>query len=200
MYGKGLEAFLAVAMSDNLTKAAEMLNLSQSTVSHNLKQLEDSLGVPLIYRKKGLKNTVLTSYGETLLPLAMKWNETVQEIDNIKTTPIFSLTVGCVDSVNHYMLSDVYHVVLEHSPKINLKIVTAKSLELYEMIEKRFIDIAFPVGEKRSNEIRASCFKKEGMCLLRPESAEIDKPEIDVSELDPDYEIYINPLVYEKYP
>ena len=50
-----IETFLMIVKTKNITKTAENLFLSQPTVSHRLKSLEDELDVKLITRKKGYK-------------------------------------------------------------------------------------------------------------------------------------------------
>jgi DNA-binding transcriptional LysR family regulator len=54
-----IQAFLAVVSNQSLTKAAEILHLSQSSVSHRLKNLEQELDLILIERGKGLKPSLL---------------------------------------------------------------------------------------------------------------------------------------------
>ena len=48
-----IETFLMIVKTKNITKTAENLFLSQPTVSHRLKLLEDELNVKLLNRKKG---------------------------------------------------------------------------------------------------------------------------------------------------
>ena len=59
-----IETFLMIVKTKNITKTAENLFLSQPTVSHRLKSLEEELGVKLIARKKGHKQIELTSQGD----------------------------------------------------------------------------------------------------------------------------------------
>ena len=46
-----LKYFLLVAREENITKAANLLHLTQPTLSRQLMQLEEELGVPLFRRK-----------------------------------------------------------------------------------------------------------------------------------------------------
>lgn len=48
-----LKSFLLTSETKNLTKASELLNYSQSTVSTHIEKLEKQLGVKLFHRKKG---------------------------------------------------------------------------------------------------------------------------------------------------
>ena len=68
MHEKGIETFLAVAMSRTLGKAAELLNVTQSTISYNLSKLESEMGMILVDRQKGMKSIRLTPSGEGFLP------------------------------------------------------------------------------------------------------------------------------------
>ena len=56
-----IETFLMIVKTKNITKTAENLFLSQPTVSHRLKLLEEELDVRLISRKKGYKQIELTT-------------------------------------------------------------------------------------------------------------------------------------------
>ena len=58
-----IETFLMIVKTKNITKTAENLFLSQPTVSHRLKSLEDELEVKLMTRKKGYKQIELTTGG-----------------------------------------------------------------------------------------------------------------------------------------
>ena len=68
-----IETFVTVANAGNITKSADILFVSQATVSHRIKQLEEKLGVQLILRNKGSKQTNLTIAGKNFLPLAQSW-------------------------------------------------------------------------------------------------------------------------------
>lgn len=60
-----LRTFCEIAETLNFTKASEKLNLTQSAVSHQMKALEDELGVPLFIRAK--RGVVLTDAGKLAL-------------------------------------------------------------------------------------------------------------------------------------
>src|ERR1700722_13628027 len=63
-----LRSFVAVAESGGFTKAAKLLNSTQSTVSAQIHRLEDEAGRPLFVRST--RSVALTSAGETLLGYA----------------------------------------------------------------------------------------------------------------------------------
>lgn len=65
-----LRTFCEIAETLNFTKASEKLNLTQSAVSHQMKALEDELGVPLFIRAK--RGVVLTDAGKLALEHARR--------------------------------------------------------------------------------------------------------------------------------
>jgi DNA-binding transcriptional ArsR family regulator len=58
---KGLKAFEAAARSESFTRAAEELNVTQGAVSHQVKALEETLGVKLFHRER--QRLILTETG-----------------------------------------------------------------------------------------------------------------------------------------
>ena len=63
-----IETFLTIVNTKSITKTADILFLSQPTVSHRLKSLEKELGFPLIVRKKGLKTLSSPPTAASLYP------------------------------------------------------------------------------------------------------------------------------------
>src|SRR3954468_24311253 len=84
-----LRYFLAVADTRHFTQAADLLNVSQPTLSKQIHTLEHSLGAPLFERVRGA--VTLTVAGETLLPMAQRMvadadaaREAVQDIVGLR--------------------------------------------------------------------------------------------------------------------
>ena len=72
-----LNYFIKAAETENLSRVAEMLNVSQPSLSYSIRELEKELGVDL-FRKEG-RNLRLTQYGATFLTYAKKSLECIQE-------------------------------------------------------------------------------------------------------------------------
>ena len=149
LHEKGIETFLAVAMSRTLGKAAELLSVTQSTISYNLNELENDMGMILVDRQKGMKSIKLTPAGESFLPLALKWQEVSREIANARTPgSAYLLAVGGSESVNCRLLPPVYSALLEHEPPVYLRIVTDPSDMMYQAVESRALDAAIVIHEE----------------------------------------------------
>lgn len=186
-----IQAFLAVVSNQSLTKAAESIHLTQSSVSHRLKNLENELGLLLVERGKGQKNITLTPAGEDFIPVAEKWIQLLLETQSLKAGNKLSLAIGAVDSVSTYVLPNLYQQIMCQHPAMRLHIYTKNSTELYELIEERRIDIAFVLHERIMKHIDVAPFFAEPMVVIRlalPEHIAIEN--VHPNQLNPRDELY----------
>jgi len=151
-----LKYFIQVAESLNFTEASKKLFITQSTISQQIKQLEDELNVLLFDRSE--KKICLTEAGSEFLPHALRviqdadyGKQRLLDLQNIKTG---ELTIG----VNYSFRSLLTHTIIRFSsayPNIKLNIFYRSFGELLEMVKKREVDLALsykPVGEERNIE------------------------------------------------
>ncbi len=193
MHEKGIEAFLAVAMSRTLSKAAGLLNVTQSTISYNLRELETEMGMILVDRQKGMKSIRLTPAGESFLPLALKWQEVSTEISNTRTPgSAYSLAIGGSESVNCRLLPDVYRDLLDHTPPVYLRISTDPSDQMYQAVESRAVDVAIVLHEETTKYVQMEPFYRESLIVARIlDEGETPGGDICPSSLMPELEFYI---------
>lgn len=192
MYALGIEAFLAVVRTQNINKAAKMLNLAQSTTSKRLKMLEDELGITLFERGKGWKSIRLTPEGEEFIDLAERWDSLWQETQLMQLRkPKLTLSIGVLDSIINSIFPSLYHSLSQHQPELNLKITTSHSPDLYEEVERRNVDVAFSLLERtHPNVIVEKCYT-EPMVILRPSISSPKSEFVHPAELDGRYELYV---------
>jgi DNA-binding transcriptional LysR family regulator len=163
----GIQAFLAIVRYGTLTGAANSLFLSQSSLSHRLTQLEESVGMTLIARGRGLRSLSLTANGEEFLKIAKKWEELIQETKYIRSQKKQSLTIGAVDSIHNFILPPVYEALNNHSADINIRLKTYLGDELYSLLEQDKIDVAFALFEKPVPNLIIKSFYSEPMVVLQ---------------------------------
>src|SRR5947209_5469904 len=72
-----LRAFVALVDHGSVTAAAHALELAQSTISESLSALERAVGAPVVLRRRGARELVLTDAGMALLPHARSVLETI---------------------------------------------------------------------------------------------------------------------------
>lgn len=185
-----IDTFLAIVETGSLTKAAEMQFMSQSTVSHQLKNLEDELGITLIRRQKGQRDIVLTKEGEKFIPLAQRWMALWKDMHMMQKSTPSAISIGCPRNLLTYVLPSLIKELQDMSG-IHLKINAMRSSEVYDMVEKREIDIGFAFEQpQKQSSVNSEPMFSEKMYLMRIKRTNVTCFEINPRFLDPEYEVY----------
>ncbi len=134
--------FKIIAEEDSVSKAAEKLRLSQSTLSAQLKQFEDTLGVMLFERHH--KKLVLTDQGKVTLDYAkniFSMGNELFEVLNDKMTPSrTSLHVGALDSIPKQVTLQITKEAFKIG-KCHVSIIEGKSDEIFRELTAHRIDL-----------------------------------------------------------
>lgn len=193
MYYIGIEAFLAVVENGSISKAADILNLSQSSVSYRLKTLENELGFKLVERSKGIQGIELTKQGYSFLSVAEKTLALQKETEKIKSEGnTTTLTVGTADSISLYLMTGLYKGLLENFRNIRPFILTQHTIETYNSIKTRGIDIGFVKRDFAMPNVKVQKMMDEEMVLVRYGDPENCKGEIEPKELQAENEIFMD--------
>ena len=186
-----IEAFLTIVKMGSLNKAAEMLYISQPSLTYRLKSLEDELGHRLFARKKGQHITRLTPEGRIFLPIAEQWKSAWLETESFKMNKsLKEIRISSVDSLNTFVFDSLYRSLggmLNH-----LSIQTHHSLEIYNLVSKGDIDVGFSLQHFSFPDIDVVPIFSEKMYLVfGPESTICDQP-MHPLKLNPSNEVYLN--------
>jgi DNA-binding transcriptional LysR family regulator len=194
MYFLGIEAFLAIVQTGSLRKAADLLHLTQATISYRLKTLEQLMGKTLIERNKGTHTVSLTAAGKKFVGIAERWRVLKLETDALRSdSPELHLAIGGSMSLNRYLLPPVFKALSRHIPELQLQFRTEHSSELYNCVERREIDVAFVKRELAVPNVEIESFYVDEMVLVRPLTPEnIETKIVHPQELRCEYELYIN--------
>ncbi len=193
MHIDDIEIFLALVRTYNLSKAAEQLHLSQSTISRRLTVLENNIGIKLFERKRGQKKIKVTPKGQQFVFIAQRWSTLWHEIHSLKNiAPHLSLSIGSVDSLNTTFLLPFYQKLIKHTPKTKLKIITSTSPELYKLVEKHEIDVGFVLREISSKSIISEQTFSEPMVVITMSNYQNKGMGLHPSDLEPHFEILLN--------
>ncbi len=188
-----IETFLTIVSSGSITQTAELLFLSQPTVSHRLRSLEEELGFPLIVRKKGLKQVDLTPKGASFVPIAERllalWKETQRLSLSEEQIPI---TIGCTDSLNTALLAPLYRRIISSDEQLVLNIRTHQSSELYHLLNNHEIDIGFVYHKLNYKNILIEKIYEEPHYLVQSEHPSVKKALIHTDEMDPSQSIFLS--------
>lgn len=140
-----LRYFVAVAETEHVGRAAEILNISQSPLSRQILELEADLGLDLFHRSK--KRLKLTAVGRDFLAeskiLLARADRLARKVDAIGQGRTGALIVGYVDGAIH---SEVIASTLksgdERIRSIDLRLLPMRSKEQFEKLESGEIDIS----------------------------------------------------------
>lgn len=137
-----IKTFLTIVSSSSLSKAAEVLFVSQPALSHRLSALEEELGTELIIRKKGSRTLELTDAGQRFVPLARKWEQLWLDTSKIQyEKPQDILRIANVDSLNFYFMPQVIGSFLEKHKRCSFHIDTMRSNVSYKAVENKEVDM-----------------------------------------------------------
>lgn len=187
-----IEAFLSVVQTGNVTKAAEILYISQPALSRRLKTLEQELGYTLFERKKGSRVLELTLEGAAFLPLAEQWRDLLAESRSViekSKRPV--LRVGAVDSVNAYIMFRVYRRLMDEVQGIRFKIVDNSSFDAYRLMEVRSLDLSLVAYPMYVKGISAVPLFSEEMRLIGDKRL-FPEESMHPSQLDVRQELYVD--------
>ncbi|CDZ75204.1 hypothetical protein ING2D1G_1064 [Peptoniphilus sp. ING2-D1G] len=187
-----IEIFLAIVETKSITGASEKLFLSQSTVSYRVAKLEENLQTKLINRQQGQRTISLTPKGEEFLTLAKKTINLKKEVENWKNNDINqTLNIGAVDSLNIYILPQLFKEFIENNPKTNLSISSHWSLSICDLVESNDIDLGLVSRLKESQDLITIPMFKEQMVLISSFTSKY-KNTISPAMLNSNYELKLD--------
>lgn len=169
-----LNYFLAVAREESITRAAESLHLSQPTLSRQLREMEESLGRPLMVR--GARRITLTDDGlllkkraEELLSLAQKAES---ELTGSLETLAGDVYIGSGEAASVHFLTQTARLLQERHPSVRFHIKSGDAAPLLELLDKGLLDFAVIYGhvDAEKYEMLACPTEDRWGALLRRDS------------------------------
>lgn len=138
-----LRYFLMVAREENITKAAALLHITQPTLSRQLIQLEEELGVKLFHRSK--HSIVLTEDGMLLKRRAQELislaDKTRQELSRQAPTLAGEVAIGCAETKSMLFLAEQIKNFQQKYPLVRFEIHSAIADDIKERMEKGLLDM-----------------------------------------------------------
>ena len=138
-----LKYFLAVAREENITKAAALLHLTQPTLSRQLMQLEEELGVQLFRRSRyhielTEDGMLLRRRAQELVDLAEK---TTREFSLRETELMGEIAIGAGETQSMSFLSRAMVSFRERYPKVTFRIFSANADDVKERLDTGLLDM-----------------------------------------------------------
>jgi LysR family cyn operon transcriptional activator len=136
--------FDAIAETLNFTRAAERLHVTQSTLSHQIRQMEDELGVELFDRSA--KKIRMTESGEILrtylTPALEQIDRGVQALRGEVEVLTGSIRLGTTPSFNTRMVPHCVSSFLQHYPGIQVTVLELSAAAIVSQLASGQLDLA----------------------------------------------------------
>jgi DNA-binding transcriptional LysR family regulator len=133
-----VEAFLAIVRRGGFSRASSSLHLSQPAISRRIHLLERELGAPLFERLRS--GVMLTDAGRAFLPhaeaLRASMRDGIDAVHALRGTSRGTVTLGVVGTLANTMLTECLRRFREAHPAIDLRIRTALSAEVSDLVRR----------------------------------------------------------------
>ena len=182
-----LRYFLTTANEGNITKAAEILHVTQPTLSRQLMELEWELGTTLILR--GKKGVTLTDDGlffrqraEEIVELADRAEKAFVERDGAISGVV---SIGATEAIGSRMLAKIMKRFSEKYPLVQFHLYNEMADNIKDKIDKGLVDIGLllePVDTSKYEYVRLSQKETWGVLMMDSHSL-ADRESISVEEI-----------------
>src|SRR5512147_6086 len=144
-----LKTFIVAAEEKNVTRAAERLYMTPSSVSAHIKALEDELNIMLFVRKpQGME---ITEHGNILRARAESIVRGVQDMVDLSTKLQASLTgkvrIGLNAGIKFLRIAELIASMRQSYPKVDLVFESTSTGRTFPSLRERSLDAGFIFGE-----------------------------------------------------
>jgi DNA-binding transcriptional LysR family regulator len=181
-----LKTFQVVSRLLSFNRAAENLNYAPSTVSTQIRLLEEEFGVPLFDRLG--KRIRLTEAGRTLMHYSQKMldieKETLAKISGWEE-PHGSISIRIPQSIGTYVLPSVLSKFQARFSKVGFDIGTCAYDTLVHELHTGITDIAFLLADSISfSELKVDLLRVEPLVVVSsPDHPLAERPAMDIYDL-----------------
>jgi len=174
---KNLQAFMTVAETGSVTRAAQLLHVVQPAVSRRVRLLEQDIGAELFQRER--HGMSLTDAGKALLLYSRR---AMLELDRARAELGGSaghiaglVTLGLLPSTSDLVSSPLVRAVAQEHPGIRLRITMGYAGDLRQRLVSGEIDAALLYGVEREPHIQARPLLTEPLFVVGPAAAKLNK-------------------------
>ena len=178
-----LQYAVAVAETRHFRKAAEACAVSQPSLSAQLAELEDALGVRLFERDR--RRVLVTAAGEELLArarrLLLEADDLVDAGRRAQDPFAGTLRVGVIPTISPYLLPAVAPSITRRFPRLSLHWTEDKTEVLRASLEEGRLDAALLALEAPIGEVEHEVIARDPFVLAAPRKHPLGKPTTPVT-------------------
>lgn len=187
-----LRYFVAVAEELSFTKAAQKLRLAQPSLTRQVRNLEDEIGVRLLDRSNN--RVTLTEEGRRFLfdskKLLAMCAESVAVVQRMNRGESSHLNIGYVANIHYGLLPATLGTFRKLCPRVALNLFDMTSAEQFQALDGRKIDLGF-VGLRPAlsgHDLLSECVMHDTILVALPASHPLAKqPKVKLADLAPQF-------------
>lgn len=162
------QVFKMVAEQQSFRKAADILGLTPSAVSHTIAAMESELGFCVLNRSKS--GVTLTNYGEHLLPYVnavLNSDESLQQaISEFNGLKQGKVKIGCFSSVCTNWMPDIMNSFEKKYPGITIEVFQGTYDDVVYWIKNGIVDLGFLSVSSAADIPIEPLYKDPLLCVL----------------------------------
>ncbi|MEH8246363.1 LysR family transcriptional regulator [Aeromonas veronii] len=135
-----LRSFVAIIDTGSFTRAGERVHLTQSTISQQIRRLEQQLGCPLLDRSG--RQVVATAEGEKLLGLARRILALLAQAEEQVTEGSVALSLGVPEDFAAGAITPVLAAFARDYPEVRLEVQSGLSHQIWQRFAAGELDLA----------------------------------------------------------
>ncbi|SIR97622.1 DNA-binding transcriptional regulator, LysR family [Peribacillus simplex] len=186
MYYDALKTFVTLVEVKNFTKTAEMLLMSQPSVSLHIKKLEEEFQTKLFLRSPKFLKVTIT--GEILYDRAKQmitiYEQTRQDIQEHDRSIKGELKIGASFTIGEYILPSLLIDLQEDYPELELQVVIGNTEEIVQAVRLYKVDIGLIEGQTNEKELSVHPFMQDELFIVSSNNHELaNKDEVEITDL-----------------
>lgn len=166
----GLEAFVAIAEHGSFQRAARVLALSQTALSHRLRKVEADLGAPLLIRSS--REVSLTGAGQDLLPdarrLLKELRDSYAAVRARARHRRRRLSFACLPTIAHTRMPAILARVAAGMPDVTLTMHDIPAHRIAELVQTGEAEFGVTIVSAQLPDLRVRTLFEEPYELLIP--------------------------------
>ena len=163
-----LEIFIAVAETQQVTRASKRLHLTQSAVSMALGELESQLAGPLFDRHG--RSLLLNDRGRYLLPLSKQILHQVADIETILTEQqgriAGVLEIAASSTIGNYVLPYLIGAFMQLHPEAHINMLVGNTMTAEKLVASGQADLGFVEGDINIDTLIATSWFEDELGII----------------------------------
>ena len=179
--------FYLVCQNGSFSKTAKILNLTQPSVSYNIKKLEEELGANLFERGN---NLIMTTEAEELLPYVKEALNSLRngekKINDLLNMKRGQISIGIPSHIGVFLLTNIIKKFNLSYPNIKIKVTCKATKELFRLLNLKELDILIdcsPLEENINNLVIKKISREKCAFACNVKSKELLDKIVELKEI-----------------